>query len=79
MDKARKACILTITLEDIISGTTQYSLNIRMSDLRFTTVKMDTGSDEIFVLELESEIFYNSTDGQALEMVLVTGVADYTV
>lgn len=78
MDKARRACILTITLEDIISGTTAYSLNIRMNDLRFTMSKMDTGSDEIFVLELESEIFYNSTDGKALEMVLITGVTDYT-
>lgn len=78
MDKARKACIITITLEDIISGTTPYSLAIRMNDLRFTMSQMDTGSDEVFVLELESEIFYNSTDGKALEMILVTGVADYT-
>lgn len=78
MDNVRKACIITITLDDIISGTTQYSLNIRLNDLRFTMSKIDTGSDEVFVLELESEIFYNSTDGKALEMVLVTGVADYT-
>lgn len=78
MNNARKACIITITLEDIISGTTPYSLTIKLNDLRFTASKIDTGSDEVFVLELESEIFYNTTDGKALEMVLVTGVADYT-
>lgn len=78
LDKARKACIMTITIDDIITGTTKFSATFKFNDLRFTSSKMDTGSDEVFVVELESEVFYNQTDGKALEVVLATSVADYT-
>lgn len=80
MDQTRRACILTLTLPDLVgSSTNKTSLTFKMSDLRFTGYKMDTGSDDVYVAEIEASLFYDQTDGKAIQVELVNDIADYAV
>jgi hypothetical protein len=78
LDQTRLACVLTLTLsKNISTSTTPYKMEVALSDTRFTGYKMDTGADDVFVAEMEAEIFYDSTDGKALEIALWNEMADY--
>lgn len=80
IDQTRQACILTLQLDKKI-GATAYSpsLIIKISDLRFTSYAMETAADDVFVAEMEASLFYNSTDGKAVQIELQNDVADYSL
>lgn len=72
--QTRRACILTITNNDIISATDTlnavYSVKIEMSDVRFTSYDMPTGTDELYAIECEATCFYDATDGRAVRVTV---------
>lgn len=78
LDQTRRACVLTLQLSQNIAATSNpYKMVIKMSDLRFKGYKMDTGADDVYVAEMEAELFYDNTDGKALEIELHNDLADY--
>lgn len=79
LDQTRRACILTIKLPDLVGSSTteRFSLILKMSDLRFTGYKMDTGADDVYVAEMEASLFYDATDAKALQIELTNDVTDY--
>ena len=80
LDQTRRACILTLELpEKAGTSPNNISLVIKMSDVRFTGYKMDTGADDVFVAEMEASLFYDSTDAKALVIELTNDLADYEV
>lgn len=67
-------------MDDKIGATTyNYQLVVKISDLRFSGYKMDTGSDDVYVAELEGTVFYDQTDGKAISIELQNEIADYAV
>jgi hypothetical protein len=38
---------------------------------------MDTGSDDVYVAEMEATVFYDQTDGKAISIELQNEIADY--
>lgn len=52
---------------------------IKLSDLRFNAYAMNTGADDVFVAEMEASVFYDQTDGKAVQIELTNDVADYAV
>lgn len=80
LDQTRRACVLTLQLsKNIGASTTPYKMVISISDLRFTGYKMDTGADDVYVAEMEAELFYDNTDGKAVQIELWNELADYQV
>lgn len=80
LDQTRRACVLTLLLsKNIGASTTPYKLQFSMSDCRFTGYKMDTGADDVYVAEMEADLFYDNTDGKALQVDLWNELADYQV
>lgn len=73
LDQTRQACILTLELP----GANAHSLKIEMQDLRFTSYKMDTGADDVYVAEMEASCFYDQTSGQAIAIKLLNDVTSY--
>ena len=51
-----------------------------MSDVRFTSHEMPTGTDDLYGASVEAECYYDSTDGQALKIQVTNGKAgtEYT-
>lgn len=81
LDQTRRACILTLKLPDLVGSSTteRFALILKMSDLRFTGYKMDTGADDVYVAEMEASLFYDATDAKALQIELTNDVTDYAV
>ena len=81
LNQTRQACILTLTNNEIVSATdtneAKYTVKIEMSDLRFTTYEMPTGTDELYIVNMEATCFYDSTDGRAVR-ILATNDEDGT-
>lgn len=72
--QTRRAMILTITNGDVISATdtllATYKVKIEMSDIRFTSYDMPTGTDELYAIECEATCFYDATDGRACRAIV---------
>lgn len=72
LDQTKKAGILTITNNKVVSGTdtnqAKYTVKVLMSDVRFTSYNMPTGTDELYAAEIEAQCFYDSTDGRAIQL-----------
>lgn len=70
----RRACVLTITNGVLISATDsnlhKYTITFNLSDLRFTSHEMPTGTDELFAYDIEAEAFYDTSDARALQIVV---------
>ena len=80
LDQTRQACIITLDLGKKIGSTTyNYKVEILLNDLRFTTHNIENGTDELLISEIEAPIFYNCTDGKAVEIKVTNDVADYEV
>lgn len=78
IDLARRACILTLKMDEKIGATAyNYQMVIKMEDVRFSGYKMDTGSDDVYVAEMEGTLFYDQTDGKAIVIELQNEIADY--
>lgn len=79
LDLTRNAGIITLQLTKLIGATVYpFSLVIKLSDCRFNSYKMDTGSDDVYVAEMEASVFYDQTDGKAVQIELQNDIADYT-
>lgn len=82
LNQTRRAGIITITNNEIVSATDTgdlpYKFVIEMSDCRFTSHEMPTGTNELYAISVEAELFYDTTDGRALRM-LVTNASAGTV
>ncbi len=80
LNATRKACIITVKDDNTIigSGTQNPELVISVSDLRYTAYALPTGTDELYVAEVEGECFYDATDSRAVRVELTTTVADFT-
>lgn len=48
-----------------------------MSDVRYTSYEMPTGTDDLYAVDLEGTCFYDSTDARAVLFELQNDVADY--
>ena len=78
LDQTRQACILTGDLEMKIGATAyNYKMEVRMNDLRFTARTRNVGNDELIVAEFTATVFYNCTDGKAIEINLWNDLANY--
>lgn len=80
----KKALILTMTNNEVIGAADtnnfKYTLKIEMSDCRFLTYEMPTGTDELYAVTTEAECFYDSGDGRAIRMIATNSKAgtEYT-
>lgn len=74
LNQTKRAGIITITNNEIVSatdtGSKKYTVKIEMSDVRFTSYEMPTGTDELFAASVEAECYYDSTDGRAIRMLV---------
>lgn len=72
LDQTKRAWILTITNNEVISATdtnnSKYILKILMSDVRFTSHEMPTGTDDLYAASVEAECYYDTADGQAIKI-----------
>jgi len=72
--QTRKAGILTIRNNEVIwAGDTnlyKYTVQIEMSDLRFTSYEMPTWTDELYAINIEASCFYDSSDARAVRMLI---------
>lgn len=79
LDLTRNAAIVTLALtKNVGSSAYPFSLVIKLSDCRFNSYKMDTGADDVYVAEMEASVFYDQTDGKAVQIELTNDIADYT-
>lgn len=80
LNTTRQACIITIEDPNTIIGnsTRNPSLVIKISDLRYKTYALPTGTDELYVAEIEGDCYYDATDTRAVQIDLTTEVADFT-
>lgn len=84
LNQQKRAAILTITNNEIISATdtndSKYTIVVQMSDVRFTSHEMPTGTDELYAASVEAECYYDTTDGQAIQIKVTNGKAgtEYT-
>lgn len=69
----KTACLLTISNDKKVGASDtnlfKYQLQIEMNDLRFTVYDMPTGTDELYAVTVESELFYDDTDAQAVRIL----------
>lgn len=80
LNLTRNAAILTLSLtENVGASIYPYSLVVKLSDCRFSSYKMDTASDDVYVAEMEAAVFYDNTDGKAVQIELTNALADYAV
>lgn len=84
LNQQKRAGILTITNNEIIAATdtnsSKYTVKISMSDVRFTSFEMPTGTDDLYAASIEAECYYDTTDGQALKIQVTNAKAgtEYT-
>lgn len=80
----RRACEITITNGSIVSATDtanlKYTIQIKLSDLRFTNHEMPTGTDELYAYDIEAEAFYDTSDARAIQILVTNAKAgtEYT-
>lgn len=78
----KRALILTITDNVIVSATDtndhKYSMIVKMSDVRFTTYEMPTGTDELYAITAEVTCFYDASDAAAVSIEFVNGLIGTT-
>jgi len=79
LSTTKQACIMTITNNEIVSATdtndAKYTVQIRLSDLRYTTYTMDTGTDGLYAANIEAECYYDTAGGKAVQMVVTNANA----
>lgn len=70
----KQACIMTITNNTIIGASDtnnyKYTIKTEISDLRYTTAEMPTGTDDLYAVKIEGTCFYDATDGRAFRMLI---------
>lgn len=75
----KRACILTITNNEIVSSTDTnqalYTIKILLNTVVFTTYEMPTGTDELYAYNVEATAFYNESDGKAIEIQVINSNA----
>lgn len=82
--QTKRAWILTITNDEKVwAGDTnnyKYTVKIEMSDIRFTSYDMPTGTDELYAISAEAECFYDSSDWRAIRIIVINAKAgtEYT-
>lgn len=73
--QTKRAGILTITNNEIIwawdSNNFKYTIKIEMSDIRFTSYEMPTGTDELYAISCECACFYDSSDARAVRITVL--------
>jgi len=76
-DRAKRACILTISNNKIVSSddtnNAKETIKFIASDVRFTSYDMPTGTDDLYAINAELELFHDSTDGRALRVEFTNG------
>jgi len=84
LNQEKKAAILTITNNEVISSgdtnLSKYTIVVQMSDVRFTSYEMPTGTDELYAASVEAECYYDTSDGQAIQIKVTNSKAgtEYT-
>ena len=75
----RNAVIITIqdVNTTIGTGTQNPILALQISDMRYTAYDLPTGTDELYVAEIEGEFFYDATDTRAVRASLTTTIASF--
>lgn len=76
LNQTPRACILTIQNPTAVVSATdttlkKYTVQIELSDVRYTSYEMPTGTNDLYAISAEMECYYSTTDGRAMR-VLVT-------
>lgn len=82
LNLTKQACIFTITNNEVISPTDtnlhKYELKISMPNIRFTSYETPTGTDEIYMVSCEVELFYDYTEGYEVKFEVKNGEPNAT-
>lgn len=82
LNLTKQACIFTITNNEIISLTDtnqhKYEMKINMPNIRFTSYEMPSGTDEIYMVSCEVELFYDYSAGYELQLQVKNGEPNAT-
>lgn len=80
----RRAAIVTISNGAIVSATDtanlKYTVQLKLSDIRYTNHEMPTGTDDLFAYDIEAEAFYDTSDARAIQCLITNAKAgtEYT-
>lgn len=83
-NNSARACILTITNNQIVSstdtGNKKYQIQFKMPQLIFKTYSMPTATDAVYAYTIEAEVMYDSTAGYAIRAIVQNAKAgtEYT-
>lgn len=79
LNQKKKAMIITLCTNEIISATdtnvNKFTVKISMSDVRFKSYEMPTGTDDLYAASVEAECYYDTTDGRAILVAVTNGSA----
>ena len=74
-----QACIITITNNKIVSATdtnqAKETIEIKVPSTVFTAYDMPTGTDDLYAVSCEMEVFYDATEGKAIEILVTNSKA----
>lgn len=74
-----QACIITITNNKVVSGTdtnqAKETIEIKVPSTVFTAYDMPTGTDDLYAVSCEMEIFYDNAEGKAIQIEATNGNA----
>lgn len=77
LNQKKKAMIITICTNEIIASTdtntNKFTVKISMSDVRFKSYEMPTGTDDLYAASVEAECYYDTTDGKAILIAVTNG------
>lgn len=77
LKQAKRACVVKMTNNEVVSATDtttkKFTIAFEMSDVRFTTYEMPTGTDELYVVKAEASAFYDNADGRAVRVKITNG------
>jgi hypothetical protein len=75
LNQTSRACVVKITNNEVVSATDttlkKYTIAFELSDVRFTSYEMPTGTDELYVISAEATAFFDNGDGRAVRIKVI--------
>jgi hypothetical protein len=82
LNLTKQACIFTLTNNKVISNTDtnlhKYELVIKMPYIVYNSYEMPSGTDEIYMVSCEVDLYYDYTENYELKMEVKNGLAPAT-
>ena len=79
LDQTKKSAIVRISNEQIIDMDEpghKYEIVFELSNIRFTSHDMQTGTDEVYAIKCEATAFYDNDDGRAVRVLVKNGKSE---